>query len=139
MKAVDLSVAAFFLVVGGYLAASAQSLPPGLGHLPGPGAFPLMTGVLMAALAALLGIQALRRTGGVFRMDHAATTAGVVALTFAYLLLWGHGGFALRTALFLAVLLRLLGEHWRRALLVSAALTAAVTLAFQFGLRLTLE
>jgi hypothetical protein len=53
--------------------------------------------------------------------------------------LWGSGLFALRSAVFLALFLRLLGETWKTSVAVSAVLAAGVTLAFQFGLRISLE
>jgi hypothetical protein len=43
-----------------------------------------------------------------------------------------------RTALFLLLLLRGLGQSWRTALVLSLSLTAAVILAFQVGLRVPL-
>jgi hypothetical protein len=63
----------------------------------------------------------------------------VAGLLFAYLLLWGTGLFALRTAVFLALLLRMLGQSWRTSAVVGLTLTAAIVLAFQYGLRVSLE
>jgi len=63
----------------------------------------------------------------------------VCALTAVYLAMWGTGLFALRTAVFLALFLRLVGQSWRAGVSVSAALTAVAVLAFQIGLRVNLE
>ena len=67
------------------------------------------------------------------------TVLGVVGLLFLYLLLWGTGLFPVRTAVFLLVLLRFLGQPWRSGLTVSLSLTAVIVLAFQIGLRVSLE
>jgi len=129
--------AAFALVAVGFIL-GAEALPSGLGRLPGAGFFPFWIGAAMLALAAPL----LFRKG-----EPAAATpvggwaqAGMVAgLTLLYLLLWGSGLFAVRTVLFLAILLKLLGESWRASVGVSATLTAVVVAAFQYGLRVNLE
>lgn len=128
---------AFTLIAAAFLW-GAESLPPSLGKLPGAGFFPFWIGAAMLGLAAPL----LFRKG-----EPAAETpaggwarAGMVAgLTMLYLLLWGSGLFAVRTVLFLAILLKLLGESWRASVGVSATLTAVVVAAFQYGLRVNLE
>ncbi len=129
--------AVFVLIAVGFIL-GAEALPPSLGKLPGAGFFPFWIGVAMLALAAPLLLR-----GG----EPAAETpaegwaqAGLVAaLTLVYLLLWGSGFFAVRTVLFLAILLKLLGESWRASVGVSATLTAVVVAAFQYGLRVNLE
>jgi len=125
-----------FLVLGLYLTISSFGLPSGIGGLPGPGFFPRVIGVLMVALS----IAALRdRRPAGSPIENRRTITGTVALTILYLLLWGTGGFAVKTAVFLVALLRMYGQSWRPAAIVSLALTAAATLGFQYGLRLTLE
>jgi putative tricarboxylic transport membrane protein len=129
-----------FLAFGLYLVVSGVLLPAGIGRLPGAGFFPIVIGIATVVLALLLLASAFR--GAVspsFELINGKTIAAVVGLTFAYLLLWGSGLFALRTAVFLALLLRTLGERWKTSMTVSAVLTAAVTLAFQLGLRVSLE
>lgn len=129
-----------FLAFGLYLVASGAQLPAGIGLLPGAGFFPLVIGIVTVVLALLLLTTAFRGAASPsFEMVNGKTIAGVIGLTFAYLLLWGSGLFALRTAVFLVLFLRLLGERWRTSVSVSAVLTATVTLAFQFGLRVSLE
>jgi hypothetical protein len=60
-------------------------------------------------------------------------------MLFLYLALWGTGLFPLRTAIFLALLLKFLGQEWRAAVSVSVALTVVATAAFQYGLNVSLE
>jgi hypothetical protein len=136
----NLAVAAAFLFLGVYLVASASALPAGVGRLPGPGFFPQVIGSVTMMLAVALLIQAARRReGGAFELANARGIAGAIGLVFLYLLLWGSGWFALRTAVFLALLLRFLGQRWTASIAVGLALTAAVVGAFQYGLRISLE
>jgi hypothetical protein len=140
MSRSNLAVAAAFLLLGGYLVASASALPAGLGRLPGPGFFPQVIGSVTMLLAVALLIQtARRREAGAFELANARGIAGAIGLVFLYLLLWGSGWFALRTAVFLALLLRFLGQSWTASIAVALALTAAVVGAFQYGLRISLE
>jgi len=125
-----------FLALGLYLTVSSFRLPPGLADLPGPGFFPRVIGVLMI----LLSLAALRdrRPAGA-PVENRWTIVVTIALTVLYLASWGTGGFALKTSLYLLLLLRLYGQTWRPAAIVAVVLTAAVTAGFQYGLRLTLE
>src|SRR5581483_5045878 len=102
-----------FLALGLYLAASAWRLPEG------PGAFP---GAIGAAMA-LLSLPAFRDRGsGGFRVENSRTIAATLALTVLYLLVWGTGAFALKTALYLVLLLRLYGQRWRTAVTVAVVM-----------------
>jgi hypothetical protein len=140
MSRSNLAVAAAFLLLGVYLVASASALPAGVGRLPGPGFFPQVIGSVTMMLAVALLIQtARRRDGGDFEVANTQGIAGAIGLVFLYLLLWGSGWFALRTAVFLALLLRFLGQRWTASIAVALALTAAVVGAFQYGLRISLE
>ncbi len=127
--------AAFALVAGGFIV-SARALPAGLANVPGAGFFPFWIGLAMLGLSIPL---LFRNTGATEKAEGWRQAAAVAGLTLVYLLLWGQGFFALRTFIFLAVLLRLLGESWRAGATVSATLTAAVVVAFQYGLRVSLE
>jgi hypothetical protein len=136
----NLVVAAAFLLLGIYLAASASGLPPGIGGLPGPGFFPQVIGSVTILLAVCLLVQtARRRESEDFALANKGAVAGAIGLMFLYLLLWGSGWFALRTAVFLTLLLRFLGQRWGTSVIVGVALTATVVGAFQYGLRISLE
>jgi hypothetical protein len=140
MNRSNLVVATGFLLLGIYLIGSSSGLPAGMGRLPGPGFFPQVIGVVIVVLAGALLLQATRRPGsGDFEFANPRGIAGTIGLVFAYLLLWGSGWFALRTALFLALLLRFLGQRWAASVAVGLVLTLAVVGAFQYGLRISLE
>ena len=135
----DRIVAVSFLALGIALVVSSYALPPGLGRLPGPGFFPRVIGGAMLLLSLGLAWQARRpATAPSTGRGDTRTVLFVVGLLFLYLLLWGTGPFAARTALFLLLLLRGLGQPWRAAVTLSLALTAVVILAFQIGLRVPL-
>ncbi len=129
-----------FLALGIALVASGLGLPPGVGGLPGAGFFPQAIGGLMALLAAGLLV---RRSGAGSEESVPASNlmqvAGTAALLFGYLLLWGTGFFAARTAAFLLLTLRFLGQKWMPAAGYSGVLTAFVYLAFDMGLNVSLE
>ena len=136
----DRIVAAAFAVLAGLLLFGSWLLPSGMGRLPGPGFFPGVIGAAMMALSVALVVRpsAAETAGSLLRGE--MRTAGIAALlTFGYLALWGSGFFFLRTVLFLYVFLRILGEKPRAGISVALVLTAAVTLAFQYGLHVNLE
>jgi hypothetical protein len=140
MSRKELVVGGSFLALGLALVASSYALPAGMGRLPGPGFFPRVIGGVITALSLALLWRA--RRGGETESPAPAdlrTVLGVVGLLFLYLLLWGTGLFPVRTAVFLLVLLRFLGQPWRSGLTVSLSLTAVIVLAFQIGLRVSLE
>ena len=140
MSGPDRIVAAGFIVLAGLLLLGSWLLPPGIGRLPGPGFFPASIGGVMLAfsIALLVRPSAAESAGSLLRGD--LRLVGIAALvTFAYLALWGSGFFFLRTVLFLYLFLRILGEKPRAGVAVALVLTAAVTLAFQYGLHVTLE
>ena len=139
MSRPDRIVAAAFAVLAGLLLLGSWLLPPGIGRLPGPGFFPASIGGVMLALSLALLVRpaAAESARSLLRGD--LRQAGIAAVTFAYLALWGSGFFFLRTVLFLYLFLRILGEKPRAGAGVALALTAAVTLAFQYGLHVALE
>jgi hypothetical protein len=140
MSRSNLAVAAAFLLLGIYLVGSAFELPAGVGRLPGPGFFPQVIGSVTILLAVALLAQGARRPAAEgFELANPRGIAGAIGLVFLYLLLWGTGWFALRTAVFLALLLRFLGQRWTASVAVGVALTAAVVGAFQYGLSISLE
>lgn len=144
MRSRDLAVAAAFFVLGWCLVASAARFPPGVGGLPGPGFFPGLVGAAMMALAVALASSRLRRgqPAAPARFGKPAASYApfltALALTALYLGLWGRIPFALRTAVFVAVFLRSQAQPWRSSIQTAAVLTAAVMVAFQYGLRVDL-
>jgi putative tricarboxylic transport membrane protein len=140
MSRSNLAVGAAFLLLGLYLVGSAFELPAGMGRLPGPGFFPEVLGSVTIVLAVALLVQTgRRREPGGFELENIRGIAGAIGMVFLYLLLWGSGWFALRTAVFLALLLRFLGQRWTVSVVVGSVLTAVVVGAFQYGLRISLE
>jgi hypothetical protein len=140
MNRKELLVGSAFLVLGVALVVSSYALPAGMGRLPGPGFFPRVIGGVMTLLSLALLWRARRGEETVTPVPtDLRTVAGVVGLLLLYLLLWGTGLFPVRTAVFLLVLLRFLGQPWRSGLTVSLSLTVAIVLAFQIGLRVSLE
>ena len=142
MTRTNYTVAAAFALLGSYLIASSLSLPPGVGRLPGPGFFPRVIGAVIILLAGALFAQTLRtRTlpQGEWRIENGRAIAGAIGLVFVYLLLWGTGLFAVRTAVFLALFMRFMGQPWKQSIVVSLVLSAVVVAAFQYGLHVSLE
>jgi hypothetical protein len=135
VKRAEPAVAVVFLLLGLYLLFSARQFPPGVGGIPGPGFFPAVIGAAMLVLA----LPLLLTRGAGPRPTAASQPALItVSLLAAYLLLWNHVPFSVRTALFLAIYLRCLGQPWRASLKVAAVLTLGVVAAFQYGLRVNL-
>ena len=140
MSRSDSVVAGLFLALGLLLIVSGLAFPPGVGGLPGAGFFPKAIGVLMSLLA--LGLL-IKRTEAPSKgpgwVANRQQVAGTAALLCGYLLLWGTGLFPARTAIFLLLTLRFLGQRWLEAAGYSAALTAFVYLAFDMGLNVSLD
>ncbi|MEZ5393769.1 MAG: tripartite tricarboxylate transporter TctB family protein [Bryobacterales bacterium] len=125
---------AFAVALGG-----AWALPSSQGALPGPAFFPLAIAFAMAGLSiALLVWPATRLRRKLSRTRPSALRASSACCSF-YLMLWGTGLFFLRTAFFLALMLRWTGESWKSAAGAAAGLTTVVVVAFQLGLKVTLE
>lgn len=136
----DVVAGGAFLAVGLLLVSTGLTFPEGVGGLPGAGFFPQVIGGVMALLACALLVQGYRTTAtGTIMLSNLRQVGGTVALLLAYLLLWGTGFFAVRTIVFLAVMLRFLGQGWPSALGYAAALTAFVYAAFDLGLNVSLE
>jgi hypothetical protein len=136
----DLSLAAAFFALGLFVFIEASRLPAGLGLMPGPGFFPQLVSVLMMILAASVAAPAVFGTSvSPVTIQNKVTVWSILLLVFAYIALWGTGGFAVRTAVFLVILLKVLGERWVSAIVVAVAISAGIVLGFSYGLRLSLE
>jgi len=136
----DLAIALFFGALGGGLLVTASGFPPGVGPLPGPGFFPAVIGGVTLVLAGALLLSAWRAERAELPpVVNLRALAATTVLLAAYLALWGVVPFAPRTFVFGLLFLRLLTTRWLPAATVSAVLTAGVFLAFQLGLRVTLE
>jgi hypothetical protein len=140
MSRPDRIVAAAFAALAGLLILGSWMLPEGIGRLPGPGFFPAnIAGVMLALSIALLVRPSSDKSAGSLLRGDMRLVSIASLITFAYLALWGTGFFFLRTVLYLYLFLRILGEKPRAGVAVAVALTAVVTLAFQYGLHVTLE
>ncbi|MEZ5352469.1 MAG: tripartite tricarboxylate transporter TctB family protein [Bryobacteraceae bacterium] len=105
----------------------------------GPRSFPLAIAGAMAAGVAVVRTRPRRPPRHRAAASNVPDALPSIALLAVYLALWGFGGFAPRTLLFLALLLMLFGETWKRSLVYAAIMTAGVVAAFQYGLRVTLQ
>lgn len=139
MNRKDLIVGAVFGALAVGLAAAASGFPDPAGRAPGPAFFPYAVAVAMGLLSLGVLFGAVRSQNQEESGGDLKAVLSVCALTAVYLAMWGTGLFALRTAVFLALFLRLVGQSWRAGVSVSAALTAVAVLAFQIGLRVNLE
>ena len=130
----DLCIAGCFLLLGFYLTLSGSSLPAGAGF------FPMGLGIVILILSVGLifqGIQPSNDQGD--KTGQMGVLLGVVLLIGVYLALWGVGWFSVSTFVFLAIFLRMMRESWRTGITVSAVLTTVVTLAFKYGLHVSLD
>ena len=141
MRRADRIGAAILLVVAvAYTATAAGRYTYWTATGPGSGFFPFWLGLVLAALAALLLVSAARRpdpgptwlpTG-----HGAARLVVVVIVTAAFIALLPVLGMVLGTALFLAVLLRMLeGHSWRATLGVAVGAAVANWALFVLWLR----
>jgi putative tricarboxylic transport membrane protein len=107
---------------------------------PGSGFFPLWLGVVLAVLATLLLVSAVRQPdpgpAWLPRGHGAARLVAVVGATALFIVVMPVLGMTLGTLLFMAGLLRVLeGHSWRTTLAVSVGVTAANWALFVWWLR----
>ena len=139
MKRSDVWIGVFFLLLGLGALASSYTFPAGMGRLPGPGFFPAVIGAATSCFALALLWSAFRKpVGASAAIGGRRSLAITIGLLAVFLMLWGTTPFPLRTLVFVVVFLKLMGEPWKRSVLVAGVLTAAVVLAFQYGLRVSL-
>ena len=110
---------------------------------PGPAFLPFWLGLVMAVLATLLLVGALRSKepgeDWVPRGDGLRRLAVVVGLTIALVAALNLVGMVIGTVLYMVALMRLLDRMpWRLALMVALATAAFVFLVFSFWLKVPL-
>ena len=132
------AVALFFNFLGGYLIVTAMQLQTSSGSLPGAGFFPQVIGALMILLATTLLWKGIGSEESEFQLENGGAVTGVILLVLGYLLFWDMALFALRTAVFLLLFLRFLGQSWKASAAVTVFLTTTIVFAFQVGLRVSL-
>jgi hypothetical protein len=112
----------------------------GTSHRMGPGYFPIVLGVVLAGLGAVVLLQALRaahRAGPPLRLDLRAVAwvlGSVVAFAFAL------PTAGLLVSIAVLVIVSMLGSHefrWREALGVCSVMVAIVYLVFNLGLKMS--
>jgi hypothetical protein len=119
----DVAAAVFLMIVGLFFAVAALRLEFGTISLPGPGFFPLVLGLSIAAFALLVMVQALRepRTAEVVELGHRDVLIGLLALIAVCLAFEPLGAF-LTLGAFTALLLILIG----RVSAIMAALSSII-------------
>jgi hypothetical protein len=113
----------------------------GLGslHQPGPGLWPFVVGVVIAALSALLLVVGRGLTDSE-KFTRSSVLAAVGAITFiAFGLLMPLIGFEIPAVALCVIWLRFLGgESWRNTVVISVLTTAVFYFLFLYGLRIPL-
>jgi putative tricarboxylic transport membrane protein len=113
----------------------------GLGSLrePGPGLWPFVVSVLIAALSAILLVVGRNLTDSeAFTRSSALPVIGIITFV-AFGLLMPVTGFEIPALVLCVVWLRFLGgESWRNTVVISVLTTAAFYFLFLYGLRIPL-
>lgn len=113
----------------------------GLGSLrePGPGLWPFVVSVVVAALSALLLLVGRKLTDSE-KFTRSSVLVGIGAVTFAaFGLLMPLIGFEIPALLLCVIWLRFLGgESWRSTIVISVLTTAVFYVLFLYGLRIAL-
>jgi hypothetical protein len=129
---------AFLTAGAGALVAAVSALALGFGSLaePGPGFFPCVIGLVLAASGARTGVSALRRTAGApgappLGRSGVRRVLFMLASFVVWLLLLPAAGYVAATFVVAIAMSRTVGlEGWIRPLILSAALTVALYLLF---------
>lgn len=123
----DRRVAALLAALGAaYLAVNLNEYPLFLGDKPGPGYFPLVVGVaiILAALLLLLRPGVARENSSFGRAD-ALSILRIIVPGCIWLALLAHTGYFIATAVFLALLVKVLGvEGWLKPAVFSLSVAA---------------
>ena len=131
-----------FSAGGVSLAAAGWRLPEGLAGVPGPGFFPILIGLGLAALGLALAASAGPEGAPYWQQGWRGTGMRqvllILALLVIYVALWDAVPFLWRTPLLLLGIYRAVGEPWVRSILVSVLTTALLAGVFQTLLRVRL-
>lgn len=143
-----LLVAVAFALTGlAIVAGTLATLRLGTWGNPGPGAFPLLLGLVILLLAAGSGAARLRRLtergsageGPVLTGRELRVAVLFFALFFAYVAVFQPLGFLLSSIVFLALMMRAFsGEPWLRSVVVAAAVAVVAFAGFVHLLNLNL-
>ena len=136
-------VAGAGMVLGLALIVSSRAFPPGVGALPGPGFFPLILGFLIAVFAGMIAVGARsRRSNAVANPIQTYSwklpSLALLAVT-AYVAAWEAVPFLVRTPVLVLALMKAAGASWRNSLIAALLISGFLYLAFQLGLRVTLD
>ena len=141
-RAWTVSLGIAFAALGCGLAVAGWRLPEGLAGVPGPGAFPLLVGLLMATLGAALAAfpHDGRTTYWQYGLSDPPVRRIVVILVLlgVYVAVWDAVPFLLRTPLLLVAVYGVVGEPWLRSTAIGLAVTVVLWAAFQLLLRVRL-
>lgn len=141
-RAWNVSLGIAFAALGSALAVAGWRLPEGLAGVPGPGAFPLVVGLLTTALGAALA--AFPHDDRRLYWQHGLSdppvrrTLAILVLLGVYVAVWDTIPFIVRTPLLLVAIYRVAGEPWLRSTAVGLAVTVVLWAAFQLLLRVRL-
>jgi putative tricarboxylic transport membrane protein len=145
MKRYDRICSVIFFVLAGVLIWQSLLIPVGRFGKPGPGFLPLMIGVMLALLSALLWIEAGLRKPSQARVAFFVgegkwpSVLLTVSLLLAYALLIEFLGFILCSLLLLLLLFRFVGrQKWWLVLTETVLVTLAAHVIFKVGLKVQL-
>ena len=135
----DLASSAVLMLLGVAVCLHAATFPGAVRGVPGPAFFPMVIGGLMIALAVSLAATTRKaprhdywmRPGGGAPRVVLRQIGAILILLVAYISLWDIVPFVARTPVLLVAIYRILGETWRRSLLLAVILTFALYATFQ--------
>ena len=134
----DIASSVVLMLLGVAVVVHASGFPGAVRGVPGPAFFPMVIGGLLIALAGSLAAMSrnaprhdywARPGGGAPRVVLRQIVA-ILILLVAYISLWDIVPFLARTPVMLVAIYRILGETWKRSLLLAVILTFALYATF---------